>query len=140
WVEPAAIDTLELLHNGDVASVAVQYSYLTSWLSLVSEPDVGVETARALFDAVYERWHVMPEDQRPKLYLHGLSLGAYSSAASSTLYDILDDPFHGALWVGPPFASDAWQDATENRNSDSPAWKPDIGDGSILRFANTGTD
>ena len=78
WVEPAAVDTLEILHGGDVASVAVQYSYLTSWLSLVSEPDIGVETARALFNAVYERWTNMPHDHRPKLYLHGLSLGAYS--------------------------------------------------------------
>src|SRR5690606_9389405 len=33
WVDPAAIDTLEFLHDGDVASVALQYSYLTSWLS-----------------------------------------------------------------------------------------------------------
>src|SRR3546814_4180717 len=72
WVEPAAIDTLEFLHGGDVASVAVQYSYLTSWLSLVSEPDVGVETARALFSAVYKRWSAMDKATRPRLYLHGI--------------------------------------------------------------------
>ena len=73
----------------------------------MSEPDVGVETARALFNVVYERWRDMPEASRPRLYLHGLSLGAYSSAASSTLFDILEDPFDGALWVGPPFATAA---------------------------------
>jgi uncharacterized membrane protein len=140
WVEPAAIDTLEILHGGDVASVAVQYSYLTSWLSLVSEPDVGVETARALFRSVYDRWRDMPETARPRLYLHGLSLGAYSSAASSTLYDILDDPFDGALWVGPPFASATWRSTTANRDADSPIWRPVIGDGSAVRFANRGAD
>lgn len=136
WVEPAAIDTLEFLHGGDVASVAVQYSYLTSWLSLVSEPDVGVETARALFNAVYGRWTAMPRDARPRLYLHGLSLGAYSSAASSTLYDILADPFDGALFVGTPFASDAWRSVTLNRDPASSWWKPEIGDGAVVRFSN----
>ncbi|SEP59548.1 Uncharacterized membrane protein [Devosia sp. YR412] len=136
WVEPAAVDTLEVLHGGDVASVAVQYSYLTSWLSLVSEPDVGVETARALFNAVYERWTMMPRDARPRLYLHGLSLGAYSSIASSSLYDILADPFDGALFVGTPFASEAWRDTTANRDPGSPWWHPEIGDGSVVRFSN----
>lgn len=140
WVEPAAIDTLEILHGGDVASVAVQYSYLTSWLSLVSEPDVGVETARALFSAVYARWTAMDRASRPKLYLHGLSLGAYSSAASSALYDILGDPFDGALWVGPPFASAAWRSTIANRQPDSPLWRPRIGDDSAVRFANQGAD
>ncbi|MFN4210155.1 MAG: alpha/beta hydrolase [Devosia sp.] len=136
WVEPAAIDTLEFLHGGDVASVAVQYSYLTSWLSLVSEPDVGVETARSLFGAVYARWSDMPENARPRLYLHGLSLGAYSSAASSSLYDILADPFDGALWVGPPFATATWLSATINREPGSPWWLPSVGDGSVVRFSN----
>lgn len=140
WVEPAAIDTLEFLHQGDVASVAVQYSYLTSWLSLVSEPDVGVETARALFNAVYARWTQMDNATRPRLYLHGLSLGAYSSAASALLYDILGDPFDGALWVGPPFATASWRTTTANRAPDSPVWRPRIGKETAVRFANDGDD
>ena len=140
WVEPSAIDTLEILHGGNVASVAVQYSYLTSWLSLISEPDIGVETARALFNAVYARWTEMPKDTRPQLYLHGLSLGAYSSAASVQLYDILGDPFDGALWVGPPFASAAWRSTTANRDPGSPVWRPRIGQETTVRFANSGAD
>ena len=36
WIDPAAMDTVEYLHGGDVASVAIQYSYLTSWLSLLA--------------------------------------------------------------------------------------------------------
>lgn len=136
WVEPAAIDTLELLHGGDVASVAVQYSYLTSWLSLVSEPNVGVETARALFNAVYQRWTAMPRDTRPRLYLHGLSLGAYSAAAASSIYDVLGDPFDGALLVGTPFASEAWRSTTLNRDPGSSWWRPAIGDGAVVRFSN----
>lgn len=138
WVDPAAIDTLEFLHAGDVASVALQYSYLTSWLSLVSEPDVGVAAAQALFNVIYDYWTDLPRDGRPKLYLHGLSLGAYSSQASATLYDVLGDPFDGALWAGPPFASGTWRNLTENRDPDSPWWLPHFGDGSTVRFASHG--
>jgi uncharacterized membrane protein len=138
WVDPAAIDTLEFLHDGDVASVALQYSYLTSWLSLVTEPDVGVAAAQALFNVVYDHWTNLPANDRPRLYLHGLSLGAYSSQASATLYDILGDPFDGALWVGPPFASGAWRNFTENRDPESPWWLPHFGDGSTVRFAGAG--
>ena len=138
WVDPAAIDTLEILHGGDVASVALQYSYLTSWLSLVSEPDVGVAAAKALFKVVYEHWKSLPQDHRPRLYLHGLSLGAYSSQASTTLYDVLGDPFDGALWVGPPFASAPWRSLTESRDPASPWWLPSFGDGSAVRFASSG--
>src|SRR5690606_26282940 len=82
WVDPAAIDTLEYLQRGDVASVAVQYSYLTSWLSLLFEPEQGEEAARGLFDAVYGYWSRLPRDRRPRLYLHGLSLGALNSQQS----------------------------------------------------------
>lgn len=136
WVQPPAIDTLEFLHGGDVASVALQYSYLTSWLSLVSEPNVGVESARALFEIVYDYWAALPPETRPELYLHGLSLGAYSSQASINLFDVLSNPIDGALWVGPPFASQIWRDVTGARNPLSPAWLPRVGDGSIVRYAN----
>src|SRR5690606_11765808 len=56
WVDPAAMDTIEYLHDGDVASVALQYSYLSSWLSLLVEPEEGKEAAAALFEVVYDYW------------------------------------------------------------------------------------
>lgn len=138
WVDPPAIDTLEILHGGDVASVALQYSYLTSWLSLVVEPDVGTSAAQALFSTVYRYWTDLPKETRPKLYLHGLSLGAYASQASGTLYEILADPFDGALWAGPPFASANWRSTTANRDPGTPEWLPRFEDGSIIRFTNQG--
>lgn len=136
WSDPAAIDTLEYLHDGDVASVAVQYSYLTSWLSLLVEPDYGTENARALFSAVYERWRDLPKDRRPRLYLHGLSLGSFGSEASTELFEILGDPYQGALWSGPPFANRMWQYVTRQRNPGSPEWLPRFRDGSYVRFTN----
>lgn len=136
WVDPVGIDTLEFLHGGDVASVAMQYSYLTSWVSLVSEPDVGAETAQALFSTVHDYWTQLPRDRRPRLYLYGMSLGAYASEASTLIYDILGDPFQGALWVGPPFANPIRRWATQNREQGTPAWRPRLGNSSSIRFTN----
>lgn len=139
WVDPAAMNTVEYLHRGDIASVAVQYSYLPSWLSLLVEPEYGAETARALFTRVYEHWTRLPQDDRPELYLFGLSLGALNSDRSTDLLKVIGDPFDGALWSGPPFASETWQTATENRRPDSPAWLPQFREGTVIRFSNQWT-
>lgn len=136
WIDPAAIESVEYLHGGDIASVAVQYSYLASWLALMTEPGYGAETARALFREVYGHWTSLPEGERPRLYLHGLSLGALNSDLSADLFDIIGDPFHGALWSGPPYSSRTWREASSERHPDSPAWLPRFRDGSIIRFAN----
>jgi uncharacterized membrane protein len=138
WIDQAAIAPLEILHGGDVATVSVQYSYLPSWLSLLVAPEYGKVTARAVFRKVYGHWAALPPDQRPKLYLFGLSLGALNSSLSADLLDVIEDPFDGALWVGPPFASQAWRNATAGRNPDSPIWRPVFRDGRSLRFANRG--
>lgn len=138
WVDPPGIDSLEYLMAGDVASVALQYSYLTSPLSLLIEPDYGADAARALFSTVYDYWTSLPHDKRPRLYLNGLSLGAHSSQSSAQLLDLLGDPYNGALWVGPPYTSVIWHWATANREPGSPEWLPRFGNGSSIRFANQG--
>ncbi len=134
WMDPAAMDPVEYLHNGDVASVGLQYSYLASWLSLLVEPSYGQESGTALFRAVYGYWTTLPKDHRPRLYLHGLSLGSLNSARSMQLIDVIGDPPQGAFWVGPPFPSAGWISATANRVEGTPAWLPRFGDGSVIRF------
>jgi len=136
WIDPSSLDAVEYLHHGDIASVALQYSYLTSPLSLLVEPDYGSEAARALFAAVYDHWITLPRGSRPKLYLHGLSLGAMNSARSTELFELLGDPIQGALWSGPPFASGIWRSVTNRRNAGTPEWLPQFRDGSFIRFMN----
>lgn len=136
WVDPGAVRSLEVLHRGDVASVAVQYSYLPSWLTLLAQPEYGAETARELFQRVYARWRQLPRESRPRLYLHGLSLGALNSERSADIWDLVGDPIHGALWSGPPYRSGTWQWVTRQRNPDSPAWLPRFRDGSVIRFTH----
>ncbi len=136
WIDPAAMDTVEYLHHGDVASVAMQYSYLNSPLSLLFQPEYGAEAARALFAEIYGYWTTLPKDKRPKLYLHGLSLGALNSEKSAELFETIGDPIAGALWSGAPFASRIWRSITDNRNPGSPAWLPEFRDGRFVRFMN----
>lgn len=136
FIDPAASDSLEYLHRGDVASVAVQYSYLFSWLSLLTEPEKGADTAQALFDEIYGHWTTLPREHRPRLYLHGLSLGAQNSQGSVDLLRVVGDPFDGAMWSGPPFQSAMWRRVTAAREPGSPVWLPRFGDGSVVRFTN----
>ncbi len=136
WMDPAAIEPLEHLNHGDVATVALQYSYLQSWISLLVQPEQAAEAGRALFGAVHRRWQQLPEETRPRLYLYGLSLGAHSSQQSLRLHEMLDQPIDGALWVGPPFVSQLWQTLTAERDPGSPAWLPHLTTGEVVRFTD----
>ncbi|MBN9443213.1 alpha/beta-hydrolase family protein [Bosea sp. (in: a-proteobacteria)] len=136
WIDPSAMNAVEYLHDGDVASIALQYSYLSSPLSLLAQPDYGAEAARALFDEIYRYWTTLPHDGRPRLYLHGLSLGAMNSERSAELFEMIGDPVDGALWSGPPFGSRLWRSFTEGRNPGTPAWLPTFRDGRFVRFMN----
>lgn len=134
WLDPGAVDTIEYLHAGNTALVSLQYSYLPSWLTILVDPHRSRDAAQALFDEVYGHWKELPKDRRPRLFVHGLSLGALGSAASADLFTIFEDPIQGAVWSGPPFPSTVWNKAVQGRNSDSPMWLPRFRDGSMLRF------
>ena len=136
WMDPGGHDTLDFMLGGDVATVAVQYSYLTSALSILAHPDYGVEQARVLFDTIYDYWSGLDPESRPKLYVHGLSQGALNSQASLPLLDMLGDPVSGALWAGSPFLSPLWQFVQNAREPDSPAWMPRLGNSSLVRVTN----
>jgi uncharacterized membrane protein len=134
WVDPAGMAPLEILHRGDVASVSVQYSYLPSWLSLLIEPDYGADTARAVFRVVYDYWRTLSKERRPRLYLFGLSLGARNSELSADFFDVIADPYQGALWAGPPWQSVTWRKVTAMRAAGSPIWLPRFRDDSLFHF------
>lgn len=134
WLDPGAVDPLEYLHAGDTAIVSIQYSYLPSWITILVDPDRSRTAARILFDAIYAHWTTLPRAQRPKLYLHGLSLGSLGSEVSADLFTIFEDPIQGGVWSGPPFPSIGWSRATRARNPGSPMWLPTFRDGSLLRF------
>lgn len=109
------------------------------WICQIVQLEYGEETAHAVFRRVYDHWRQMPRDARPRLYLHGLSLGSLNSDLSLDVFDMVGDPVDGAFWVGPPFASRLWPRLTATHNPDSPAWSPTFRDGDFVRFT-TQTD
>ena len=134
WLDPGAHDTLEYLQDGNVATVAVQYSYMQSPMALIFETDTGLDQASATLSTIYRYWRELPKDARPRFYIHGLSLGAWSSMYALDVFEIFGDPIQGAFWAGPPFVSTRWQRITSRRNGGSPYVSPVIADGSLVRF------
>lgn len=139
WMDPSAHFPLEVLTDGDVATVGVQYSYLPSWLSLLAVSEYGSESARAVFAVFYDYWRSLPMDRRPRLYLFGLSLGAMNTDLSNDVYDFIDAPYDGAFMAGPPFATRSWAQLTRDRDPGSPAWLPRFRDGETVRFMGQGS-
>ncbi|QDT10549.1 alpha/beta hydrolase [Planctomycetes bacterium K23_9] len=134
WLDPSSVDPLEYLHNGNIATVSMQYSYLPSWLTIMVDPDRSRHAAKALFRHVYSHWSSLDQKTRPKLYLFGLSLGSLGSEAALDFYNLIGDPIDGAVLSGPPFPSTMWPELVRDREPGTPAWLPRFRDGELIRF------
>jgi uncharacterized membrane protein len=135
-IHPVSAASLEYATNGDVATVATQFSRVPSWLTMVTDRYGAERETAALVTAVQAEVQRMPESQRPDVYLFGESLGAYGSQqyfAGSTPEEVVEQ-FAGVLWVGTPASSDLVADWAVQADG-VPAWEPVVGDGSIARFA-----
>ncbi len=135
WVDEKAIDSLELMHNGDTATVATQYSYLPSWLSFIVDSARVQKSGRLLFDAVHARLERMPEAERPLLLVFGESLGSRGSEAAFSSLEDLRAQVDGALWVGPPHSNRLWNALVERRDPGTPEVAPVYAGGLVVRFA-----
>jgi uncharacterized membrane protein len=139
WVDPALVDSFEYLTGGDCATVAIQYSYLPSWISYLVDQSKAREAGRALFDMVYGDWSQLPLDHRPRLFVAGESLGSFGAeAAFSGEYD-LRNRTAGALFAGPPNFNTLFREFSDHRDPGSPEVQPVYQDGRIVRFANDPT-
>ncbi|MEU3791094.1 alpha/beta-hydrolase family protein [Streptomyces fructofermentans] len=136
WVDPAAVDTFEYLSDGDSATVAIQYSYLPSWLSYLVDQSKARAAGRELFDAVYDTWSKLPQDQRPRLFVAGESLGSFGGeAAFSGEYD-LRNRTAGALFAGPPNFNTLFREFSDHREAGSPEIEPVYKEGRTVRFTD----
>jgi len=136
WVNPVAARALEMMYNGDTAIVALQYSYLPSWISFVGDTQKSMDSGRMLIDSVHERWERLPPDHRPKLLLYGESLGSMAGqGAFNWLPDIAKMNFSSVLWVGPPNASPLWRGITARRDPGTPEVEPRYDNGRTVRFS-----
>ena len=136
WVDPALVDSFEYLTGGDCATVAIQYSYLPSWISYLVDKAKAEEAGRALFDAVYGAWAAEPAGGRPKLYVAGESLGSFGGEAAFTGDGQMRDLTSGILFAGPPNFNTLFRIFSDNRDPGSPEVQPIYQAGQTVRFAN----
>jgi uncharacterized membrane protein len=136
WLDSGAVDSFEYLTGGDSAVVAMQYSYLPSWLSYLVDQKKARQAGRELFDAVYDRWSKLPPAQRPRLFVFGLSLGSFGGeTAFSGEYD-LRNRTAGSLFAGPPNFNTLYREFTDDRDPGTHEVEPVYRGGRTVRFTN----
>ncbi|HWL49741.1 MAG TPA: alpha/beta-hydrolase family protein [Acidimicrobiia bacterium] len=139
WINEQIVQPMEYFHDGDIATVTVQYSHLPSPLAFVSESGAASDTAVALFEAVEARLASMGPE-RPDLYIAGESLGSFGG---SKAFESLADSkkrVDGAVWVGAPQMMHLRREAERNRAPGSPQIQPVVEDGQSYRFVNRESD
>lgn len=146
WIDPDAAEAIEMLHRGDTAIASMQYSFLPSWISFITDLDLASEAGSELWNAVHERWSELPEDDRPQLIAFGLSLGAFGGESAFVGRDAassianLEARTEGALFVGSPASSQMLRQLTDARDPGSPVWEPIIDGGERVRFLTRDPD
>jgi uncharacterized membrane protein len=136
WVDPALADSFEYLSGGDSAIVAIQYSYLPSWVSYLVDQSKAREAGRDLFDAVYGDWSKLPPGARPTLFVAGESLGSFGGETAFSGENDLGNRTAGTLFAGPPNFNALFREFSDHRDAGSPEVQPVYKDGRTVRFAN----
>ncbi len=136
WVDPAMVDTFEYLTGGNCATVAIQYSYLPSWISYLVDQSKAREAGRDLFDAVYGAWAQLPPAARPRLFAAGESLGSFGAEAAFSGENQMRYLTSGMLLVGPPNFNPLFRQFTDYRDPGSPEVQPIYQQGRTVRFTN----
>lgn len=134
WVDPSMSEALELSWGGNTAIAAMQYSYVPSWVSFVSDRATPPAAGQALFEAVRAAWSQHPADDRPELLVFGESLGSYGGQGAFTGLADMRERTDGALWVGTPSFTPVWGYLTAHRDPGSPEYSPVVDDGRAVRW------
>lgn len=100
WLNPAAVEGLEQVTRGDVATISVQYAAAPSWLTTMAHPGAHRRTANALLRAVHGRWSRINPGDRPRLVVLGESLGANGVADALRRMPLVTADVDGGLLVG----------------------------------------
>lgn len=137
WVDEYNVRSLEVLTGGDVATVAVQYSFLPSVVQFLTNRSLPAQVGTALVRKVEALIEQRPPAERPHLLLSGESLGALSTEAPFRHADQLLEAVDGALWSGTPNSTPLWRSISNSRQRGSPQVAPVIDNGRHIRFAGS---
>lgn len=136
WVNNYSTSAYEFLTRGDCATVTFQYSYLPSVFAFLVDRDAPVAAARVLLDMVHARMASLPEDDRPRLYLAGESLGAFALVENfEELEDVLT-ACDGAMFTGPPRMTGFFRKLAASRDRGSLERLPLIDGGRHVRYVS----
>jgi uncharacterized membrane protein len=135
WVDEQGVRPIEYMYNGDSAIVAMQYSYLPSWLSFLVDQSKALDAGNTLYDEVYDHVLTMPADQRPKIVVFGESLGSFGGEAAFANLSAFKATSDGAVWAGPPNFNTLWRPIVNDRDAGSPEILPIYQGGQTVRFA-----
>jgi uncharacterized membrane protein len=120
FVNQVPIQTAEMLAEGDVATVALQYGNSRSFsIDSMIARNVAIEQHRMLIEAVHREVEKLPVDKRPEVYLYGESLGGWTAQDAVTRDGVrgFDDlGITRALWVGTPGLSH-WSERVPAENA-----------------------
>lgn len=135
WINDFHTSGFEFVTRGDSAIVAMQYSYLPSAYAYLADHESPVASSRALVKAILRELRDVPEDERPKLYVGGESLGAYGvSDVFESVEEFLQGTSGGVFTGVPGFASNH-REMTKAREEGSPQRLPLLDGGRHVRFA-----
>ncbi|MBN1289919.1 MAG: alpha/beta-hydrolase family protein [Actinobacteria bacterium] len=107
YVNCIVAETAEYLTNGNMASIALQYSKRPSAMSLDKVPE-GVDYCRLFLKTLNSRLEKLDPEERPRVVLFGESLGAWTSQDAfedEGTDGLLEARIGRALWIGTPHAA-----------------------------------
>ncbi len=124
----------EYLTQGDCALVAIQHSRVPSAFQFLSDRQAVVDASNLLYHKIMDEVNVLPEADRPKIYLHAESIGAFGAASTFTSFDDMASQIDGALFMGTPDFTPMTRDLTAQRSVWSTAFAPVVNSGRDVRF------
>ena len=102
WINNWGACSYEFLTGGDCVTVTMQYSYLPSVFAYLVDKNAPKQAARELIRVIQEEIDKLPEENRPRLYFAGESLGAYAIMDNYHNAEDLLSACNGAVFSGPP--------------------------------------
>lgn len=102
WINNWGASSYEFLTGGDCVTITMQYSYLPSVFAYLVDKSSPKQAAQELMRMVQEELDKLPEENRPRLYFAGESLGAYAIMDNFHNVDELLSACNGAVFSGPP--------------------------------------
>jgi uncharacterized membrane protein len=135
-VDAKSVETVEYLYHGDTTTLAIQYSYLPSWISFLADQAKVRDAGKAVTEATYDWWSHLDPAHRPKLLMYGESLGTLGADGAFSGAADMHARMNGVLLAGPPNANHLWSGIVADRDAGTREVLPTYKQGEVVRFTD----